>query len=1746
MAVRAIPQPDGSVKYVDDVGSIYTPDEISNIPHLSTFDKIGNFLTNLPGMHGVTGTPDEQKALAQSLYNTYDAYSGGSADNNALTEEAGRILNTDPKTFLGAESDLQAAAQYKAKIIAQSPGDWDQFVVDYPKTSKYLSDSSNMAISHDDLDNLGNQESMLSVMGNAYQLNTLSQERASLGNKLLLSLNGIDSLSPEDRNKLDNLNAQIETLQKKMPKSTWSVPGVLAGIAGMVPSIQEGVKYGAYGAVTGAGIGSLAAGVGAAPGALAGLSQGFRLGFAKDFTTSTTGNLYLDQLQKGTNPTDAAKGAAVSGLGTAALSTLQIGKLINLPERVKSNLANLGINVLEQSAIGSGFTASEIAGNKVSEGKALNWGTQDLQQIAEGGVNMAPLALAMTLPGHAYIGLKQIGDVVDQSKTYQRAPEVMAEKINTEVEGTPLENVSIPGQELFDYIQNVAEENPKEAQEIIERLNVDPQEIKEAIATGGDVDVKLGNFETLSKEHRESLLETVKIGDQPSKKEIDEMYKESPESVMQEQPLVENKVSEEQSTMAKDIGLDENKDYKQVEEESKSHVDDVIKNYDKAENNPVFIKSLDDHMESVKKIVDSQINSEPLYQASDKLSFDLQMFGSKLKNVKDVAKKYISGSLDDKQKLYVDTVAEQHGFSSGNELVKKIINNRLKDDEVKTRLSYAAEQFKKQELGDRSVIDSETKISEANVKKAAIEANALSGLSRGEHITAKRAQTEAEVNKRWADAEKDFMVKLEKAKGQEQINKLKEQLSETKKQHKDEINALKNSYKEADKQRITEEKQSAKENKRAQTEEWKSAKEWLKAEDVSQRLARQSAVNVTTAIKYAKSVLGDKPVKDAINYSKYMKQARDSAKKSEKEYRAGKYEEAARWKNTEMVNHAMALESMKINKDFNKQEKYLKDTSKKRIDLFKTNENFTQVGALLDRFGMGRKDYRPATKTENIRQWSDRMDEMLGSVNIPAWIYDETIRKGYKDLTLSQLKDVTDALKNIQKVANQEKISIAVNKGESLDKLIQTQMSEMAKKETKYIPKMEPGRFEKTKQTLSNFYYQLQTFSTVISRLQGWKTFGSLEDFWIRPVHERANLESNRLNVFKTELEKVWNVYSKKERSRMNNDKIFYDEIGDSWTKNRLMAMALNLGNKGNSDKLFGTMPVGVDPSKTWDEQAVRNLLSKNLDSRDWKTVQNIWNLVNSVWPDLAKFHAEMTGFEPKKVENTPFDVSLPNGEVVHMDGGYYPLARDTKSTLIAAAREDANSPLYKDQNPAWKATTAQGYTKERTSLQYALSLDVSLINKHMVDVIHDLYFRDLVSDFRRTLNNQDFQNMVKSKTGPEGLRSFQEYVNTVASGETYRDAGFKGLESVVDYFRKAGTKAAISLRVGVITQNLANIVLYPKAVEGFGYFDTTMGLIRHGLFDYVPKSAFNWSAAKKVRDEIYNISPYMRDRRKTPDYSLNDLQTNLFNNGLFIKNRSLSEFSVGLLSGSDDLTAVPMWKQAYEKKLAETGDQKDAAYYADSLIKSVNGSGRKYDVAPIVRSSKVIDKVMSSFYSFMNTEFNRWVKEVNIAGESIVNKPRFIGFVASRMVVFTILSDLLAGKGPEDKEDPVSYYAGLMASYPLQMVPILRDVAPVVIDGVLGLHSYGYRQPIALSELENIVTAGSKVGSYINNKGKGKNKVNEQDIIESLSKAASYGTGYPDQLNAWFFNAYDYLNNSMDPDLQDIFKRRPKKERKN
>jgi hypothetical protein len=908
------------------------------------------------------------------------------------------------------------------------------------------------------------------------------------------------------------------------------------------------------------------------------------------------------------------------------------------------------------------------------------------------------------------------------------------------------------------------------------------------------------------------------------------------------------------------------------------------------------------------------------------------------------------------------------------------------------------------------------------------------------------------------------------------------------------------------------------------------------------RRAEEAKIEAIAARKRAQELIAAKPISAAGKFLPYFTAERNAAMRVQEALASKDYAAAAEAKRQQMLNHALASEAFKVRQRIERWTDYVHDVEKKDKALFKQEEHFNQVAAILDRFGMTREDYDPATKTESFASWGERMILQDEAVSIAPWLFDETIRKPFGSLTVDEAHDVVNALKNIQRIANAQQNFYRLMDGASVMNTVIDLTNEAAiynkPQEAEGIMRRQNTVLERTKKWIRGYDSTLRTIENVALKLGGWKD----SSLWLKvlwdPVERAADAESDLMKPLNEGYEKLLtDHFSPKDRRALvdYSEAKFIPELKQSVRRIDLLMMALNTGNEGNRARLFQTPIVGVGPDVPWGEQPVMDMLQKHLTANDWKFVNGTWKLIHSLWPKEVDIHKEITGFTPGRVEPLPFSVTTPEGEVVQMDGGYFPLKADNRANLQTEIREQVDDPLYTERNPAWKATTKTGHLQGRIEgAKYPVALDSSIIQRHLRDAVHDIAFRATVIDLRRLIGNQQFANTVKNYAGEEQYKALRDWVGSVASGNAREKAALSYWENVSKAMRAKYSAAVLMFNPKIVTQNLSNAFLFAGAVEGYDWGDATHAFINKGILDFIPSSLVKAKRAEEFRQRIYEKSTFMRDKANSPEYSIQQTFDKLTG-----KSHKMSDFFYGYFSAADELTTLPNWQVAYEKKVSQGASETDAVAYADTLIRRSVGAARKYETAPIFRGTEM-DKTLATFQGFMNAQQNRWERERGIWGQNYIkNSPRFAGYVAAHFGLFAAASNILSGNLPSfTDEDKMKKWMKSLLLYKFQMMPGVNAISSVVADEFLHLPSFGYRPVPQTAIIEKALDA-LKIGiAYGEGRGEGK------DVLETATHTGAFLLGQPDQFLKLLWNAYDIAFEGMTPQFDDLLGRRPKKER--
>lgn len=877
-------------------------------------------------------------------------------------------------------------------------------------------------------------------------------------------------------------------------------------------------------------------------------------------------------------------------------------------------------------------------------------------------------------------------------------------------------------------------------------------------------------------------------------------------------------------------------------------------------------------------------------------------------------------------------------------------------------------------------------------------------------------------------------------------------------------------------------------------------------------------------------------LKEALNTQKYITAERNAAAKAAVALENDDYSAAVRYKNVQAFNHACVVESVRLRNQYAKWQNYFRKQAKAKRETWGNERNFIQAAAIMERFGYKRKDYSDFEKTETLSDYLNDMDDLYDNVAVADWIMDEdvSITNPRERMTASQLEDVVNALKNIKAIAKQEMSINALQKGATYAEFKAEAQETLNKLKTIWKPQVgvaqQPTVMEKLKASL-------RSTDNLFEMMDDWQ-YGFFSKHFGAAIREAADNETRKILEYEEKTAQAyreWLPDKAAEKAADYQEK--YDELGTSVDKHVLVKMLMNLGNESSARVLCSTRPVGFENSALWVDgdivQTKINLLDflgRNLTEADIKYAQAKIDIAEMYWSEMEALETRWTGFSPKKVEASPVELTLSDGKTVVMRGGYFPLMRDGDTGSKHAGQEVISDTDPRQGRNIRTMSTRRGHLKERVKAKYPVNLKRGAEFNVAMDAIHDLCFREVMGDFRKIMNDQEMYTLIKEKLGLADFSAFKEYLERAANpqGTNSGSVGESWMGSVANWLRARTVNAAIMLNLKTAVQNLGNPLLYGNAVDGFGYSDVVAAVSNYSMNMQLAEGY------KSAKEFVYSKSPWMKERSVLPDISLRDMKEMESLNPI---EKKAVEFGTRLLVATDNLSAIPVWMQAYGKKIRAGAGEAEAVDFANTVIRRTLGSSRVTEVAPLLRGGPML-KLFTTFQGFFNTQYNQWAREYNIFLKE-KDIMRLTSFVGAKFVMFAFINLMLSAEDPfEEDKDEYQKISKELLTYPMSLAGPVGQVGNAIWSRALGMQTYGYRMTAVQGTIEQMERAAGKVQKVY------QGKADYDELVEPTATFVGTALGVPAQLNKLFFNGYDILFNGMEPEVGDIFRRRPKKER--
>lgn len=879
-------------------------------------------------------------------------------------------------------------------------------------------------------------------------------------------------------------------------------------------------------------------------------------------------------------------------------------------------------------------------------------------------------------------------------------------------------------------------------------------------------------------------------------------------------------------------------------------------------------------------------------------------------------------------------------------------------------------------------------------------------------------------------------------------------------------------------------------------------------------------------------------INEATKTTKFITAERNAAIKGYKALTEGDTATAARYKNIQLYNHYCVQESIKIREEQGNLKRYIKKISRSDIKSWKNEKHLAQAGALLSRFGVKLKGYDPEVRTQSLSEYMTEMNDLYDNVDIALWLVSEDVQIANpgKELTIIQLQDLVDAVKNIKHIAADENsLKVLGEKGSFLETKAQLleHLGTLPTKSTNEIGA------EKNISMKDRLLASIQTPETLLEKYDGWKR-GLLSKLFGKPARQRDDV----LNVMKAEwinsikdAREAW-LPSKKDKVAAYEKKRRKELGGEPISDMELVQILCNLGNAEGIEKMCA---VGSRERPTLQSMRFK-------DSELWiegdkdATLKNILNFIGreigagGIIYAQAKIDAagkrknekfdldrRYVGFAPTEVKPVSSAIETPEG-VVMFRGGYFPLVRDKS----AGSRPQGQDAISDTPNIGGKIRTNRGSSKNRTKAVYPIDISVDAEMKAVMDSLHDIAYRELFNDVNKLFNDGEIYSALVEKLGVADFTALREYFLAKTNNTKSANIGENLMSDTASWLRRKTSNFVIMFNVKVNIQNLGNIFLYGNDVDGWTHTDTIAALSNWGA---------NLQEAGKFSglvDGVNELSPYMKYRSENPDYTIAELRAEGKMSGIEEK---FVDAGAKIMALTDGLTAYPVWIGAYAKAKRNGAGHLDARDFADTVIRRTLGSFDSSNVAPIMRAGGAW-KLVTMFQSFFITQANQWIREYGIFMKE-KDVMRLANFALSKWLVFCMMNLLFAGEDPfEEDEGLGTKLYNELATYPVSMWGPVGTVGNIFLSNALGIKNYGYRLSAAQSTIEKTVAAPGKIKKAF----EGKRSVEE--ATEDVTYLMALFGGVPKGIHTLFWNSYDYIENDMDLKLGDIYRRRPKKER--
>ncbi len=703
---------------------------------------------------------------------------------------------------------------------------------------------------------------------------------------------------------------------------------------------------------------------------------------------------------------------------------------------------------------------------------------------------------------------------------------------------------------------------------------------------------------------------------------------------------------------------------------------------------------------------------------------------------------------------------------------------------------------------------------------------------------------------------------------------------------------------------------------------------------------------------------------------------------------------------------------------------------------------------------------------------------------IPGWMrsaFDGSSPLKLKDLTMNQFREMAKVMKAVYKLGRREYEGNTL--GTSFDEASQKIHDEILGNWTHRVAT--PGLKNQTATSLDRLGTKIHSLikDITLPEILIERLGKSAAEYFYKPMDKAAAHLRELKSAARVTFRKNFAIYSRKEWTAIRSKKLYtvgLDERGKpvSYTKEQLLAMALNFGTKSNRERLIETL--WLSDTLNTDEKTILDMLDKNLTDKDWDFVEKVWDHLNSYWGERNKVQNDLYGTPLGKVQGEDF--TLKSGRVIH--GAYYRIKYDPFSSTKTSNFTTTDIAKMDMQNIS-AFSLGMGSTKQRAGASggQKLRLDLDVYVEAVNEAMQHIAMREATVDVYKLLNRKEVVAAIENTAGPETLSLLQGWAKDCWHS-SIKD--MSEWDSTLGRARRRFNFTTMGFRFSTALLNIGNITGMMERMGAANALKAVGDFYFHG--NIVEQRRFIQTKSTMMRDRGATIDRdmFMQDRLPVGKNE-SELRSKIEHGKYGVD--ALNSKAYWLIQATDEMFSLPEWLFTYRRAMAAmevdgklTREEMDAeaVRLADKAVRETFGSNETKDQTSFTRKNGILAQ-MTTFYSYTNLVTNQFIR----AGYTLYDKGDVKPLLAATWywwllgaLVETTLREI--GDDSDDEDKWKKKFLHVIASGgPIGGVPLVREAVPWTVDFFTG-KSFGSAAPDApffdtLKHMENFLKAAKK-----------------------------------------------------------------------